>query len=81
MSPADSEVLNLIDIVLGTIADTIDDGEYPEIGYFGPSKKNVNYKEMKGYLPVDDKPSFIDGRKVESAKTIAGLVYGLTQFK
>jgi DNA topoisomerase VI subunit A len=36
---------------------------------------------MKGYVPVDDKASFIDGRKVESAKTIAGLVYGLTQFK
>ena len=80
-SPANSEVLNLIDRVLGTIADTIDDGEFPEIGYYGSSKKNVNYREMKGYIPVDDKASFIDGRKVESAKTIAGLVYGLTQFK
>ncbi len=81
MNPANSEVLNLIDAVLGTIADTIDDGEFPEIGYYGSSKKNVNYRERKGYIPVDDKASFIDGRKVESAKTIAGLVYGLTQFK
>ena len=78
---ASLEVLNLIDAVLGTIADTIDDGEFPEIGYYGSSKKNANYREMKGYIPVDDKASFIDGRKVESAKTIAGLVYGLTQFK
>ena len=78
---ASLEVLNLIDAVLGTIADTIDDGEFPEIGYYGSSKKNANYREMKGYSPVDDKASFIDGRKVESAKTIAGLVYGLTQFK
>ena len=81
MNPANSKVLNLIDTVLETIADTIDDGEFPEIGYYGSSKKNVNYREMKGYIPVDDKASFIDGRKVESAKTIAGLVYGLTQFK
>ncbi|MHA2162018.1 MAG: hypothetical protein ACXABF_06320, partial [Candidatus Thorarchaeota archaeon] len=29
----------------------------------------------------DASPSFIDGRKVESAKTIAGLVYGLTRFR
>jgi DNA topoisomerase VI subunit A len=81
MNPANSDVLNLIDSVLGTIADTIVDGEFPEIGYYGSSKKNVNYREMKGYIPVDDKASFIDGRKVESAKTITGIVYGLTQFK
>lgn len=81
MNPIDSEVLNLIDSVLGTIADTIDDGEFPEIGYYGSSKKNVSYREMMGYIPVDDKASFIDGRKVESAKTIAGIIYGLTQFK
>jgi hypothetical protein len=29
MNPANSDVLNLIDSVLGTIADTIDDGEFP----------------------------------------------------
>ncbi|MFW9974852.1 MAG: hypothetical protein ACFFDQ_06290 [Candidatus Thorarchaeota archaeon] len=75
------DVLSLIDRVLDTIADTINDGELPEIGYFGSNKKNVDYDEAKGYIPIDDKPSFIDGRKVESAKTIAGLVYGLTQFK
>jgi len=80
-NPANIKVLDLIDRVLGTIADTIDDGEFPEIGYYGSSKKNVNYTEEKGYISVDDKASFIDGRKVESAKTIAGLVYGLTQFK
>ena len=79
--PANTEVLHLIDTVLETIADTINEGEFPEIGYYGSSKKNVIYSEMNGYMPVDDKASFIDGRKVESAKTIAGLVYGLTQFK
>jgi DNA topoisomerase VI subunit A len=78
---ANTEVLQLIDEVLETIASTINDGEFPEIGYYGSSKKNVLYNEMRGYVPVDDKASFIDGRKVESAKTIAGLVYGLTQFK
>ena len=81
LSPAKREVLCLIDSVLETIADTIDDGAFPEIGYYGSSKKNVNYNENRGYVPIDDKASFIDGRKVESAKTIAGLVYGLTQFK
>lgn len=81
LNPANIEVLYLIDTVLETIADTINDGEFPEIGYYGSSKKNVSFNEMKGYIPVDDKASFIDGRKVESAKTIAGLVYGLTQFK
>ncbi|MFX0108760.1 MAG: hypothetical protein ACFE7R_10770, partial [Candidatus Hodarchaeota archaeon] len=30
---------------------------------------------------IDASPSFIDGRKVESAKTIAGLVYGLSRFR
>ncbi|MFW9788699.1 MAG: hypothetical protein ACFFE2_06615 [Candidatus Thorarchaeota archaeon] len=78
---ATTEVLKLIDSVLEKIADTLEDGEFPEIGYYGSSKKNVLYNEMSGYIPVDDKASFIDGRKVESAKTIAGLVYGLTQFK
>jgi DNA topoisomerase VI subunit A len=81
INPTNIEVLQLIDAVLGTIADTIEDGEFPEIGYYGSSKKNVDYRELEGYIPVDDKASFIDGRKVESAKTIAGLVYGLTQFK
>jgi DNA topoisomerase VI subunit A len=80
-NPSNSDVLNLIGVVLGKIADTLEDGEYPEIGYYGSSKKNVHYKEMQGYVPIDDNASFIDGRKVESAKTIAGLVYGLTQFK
>ncbi|MFW9964191.1 MAG: hypothetical protein ACFFCX_11540 [Candidatus Sifarchaeia archaeon] len=81
LGTAQNKVLNLIDSVLEAIADTITDGEFPEIGYFGSSKKNVNYNEGRGYIPVDDNISFIDGRKVESAKTIAGLVYGLTQFK
>jgi DNA topoisomerase VI subunit A len=81
LTSTNTEVLSLIDSVLESIAETIDDGEFPEIGYFGSSKKNVDYNEMKGYIPVDDKVSYIDGRKVESAKTIAGLVYGLTQFK
>ena len=75
------EILNLIDDVLGTLADTIDDGVFPEIGYYGSSKKNVNYDAKVGYKPVYASPSFIDGRKVESAKTIAGLVYGLTRFR
>ncbi|MFW9963977.1 MAG: hypothetical protein ACFFCX_10460 [Candidatus Sifarchaeia archaeon] len=81
MNSGNYDILNLIDCVLETIADTINDGEFPEIGYFGSSKRNVDYDESKGYIPIDDKASFIDGRKVESAKTIAGLVYGLTQFK
>ncbi|MFW9768510.1 MAG: hypothetical protein ACFFEM_06785, partial [Candidatus Thorarchaeota archaeon] len=81
MSNADSEVIELIDIVLETLAETINEGEFPEIGYFGSKKKNVYYSEIEGYLPIEDTPSFIDGRKVESAKTIAGLVYGLTRFK
>ena len=62
-----SEVLGLIDSALETLADTINDGMYPEIGYYGSSKKNVLYNEMRGYVPVDDTASFIDGRKVESA--------------
>ncbi|MFW9833483.1 MAG: hypothetical protein ACFFEK_05785 [Candidatus Thorarchaeota archaeon] len=81
MSSTNHEVLHLIDAVLETIADTIEDGMFPEIGFYGSSKKNVQYVEKKGYIPVDDKATFIDGRKVESAKTIAGLLYGLTQFK
>jgi DNA topoisomerase VI subunit A len=76
-----TDVLQLIDGTLGVIADTIEDGVFPEIGYYGSSKRNVNYKESQGYISVDETASFIDGRKVESAKTIAGLVYGLTQFK
>ncbi|MGQ4912160.1 MAG: hypothetical protein ACP6KW_08320 [Candidatus Thorarchaeota archaeon] len=76
-----SEVLNIIDDVLNTLADTLEDGVFPEVGYYGSSKKNVRYTEEGRYEPVDDTPSFIDGRKVESAKTIAGLVYGLTRFK
>jgi len=71
----------MIDAVLEAIGDTLNDGEFPEIGYYGSSKTNVNYDKALGYVPIDDKASFIDGRKVESAKTIAGLVYGLTQFK
>lgn len=76
-----TEVLGLIDNILGTLADTLDEGMFPEIGYYGSSKKNVQYTEDGLYEPVDDTPSFIDGRKVESAKTVAGLVYGLTRFK
>jgi DNA topoisomerase VI subunit A len=81
VSSNNHEVLHLIDAVLGTISDTIEDGMFPEIGFYGSSKKNVQYVERKGYIPVDDRATFIDGRKVESAKTIAGLIYGLTQFK
>ncbi|MHA2066828.1 MAG: hypothetical protein ACXABY_20855, partial [Candidatus Thorarchaeota archaeon] len=45
------------------------------------SKKNVSYSESIGYSHIDATASYLDGRKVESAKTIAGLVYGLTRFK
>ncbi len=81
MSESNSEVIELIDTILETIAETIDEGEFPEIGYFGSTKKNVNYSSLEGYIPIEDTPSFIDGRKVESAKTISALVYGLTRFK
>ncbi|MFX1370050.1 MAG: hypothetical protein ACFFAY_15765, partial [Promethearchaeota archaeon] len=64
------EVLSLIDNALETIADTINDGMFPEIGFFGSSKRNVDFAKGYGYTPVDKVPSFIDGRKVESAKTI-----------
>jgi DNA topoisomerase VI subunit A len=77
-SPA---AVQLIDTVLNTLVDTLEDGMFPEIGYYGSSKRNVEYTEEGRYLPVDDKPSFIDGRKVESAKTVAALVYGLSRFK
>jgi DNA topoisomerase VI subunit A len=76
-----AEVLGLIDDALETIAETINDGMFPEIGYYGSSKRNVDYTKGRGYTPVDMVPSFIDGRKVESAKTIAGVVYGLTRFR
>ncbi|MBN2230643.1 MAG: hypothetical protein JW779_13725 [Candidatus Thorarchaeota archaeon] len=79
MSTAD--VLEFIDGVLVTLVDTINDGVFPEIGYYGSSKKNVDFLEEKGYVHIDESPSFIDGRKVESAKTIAGLIYGLSRFK
>ncbi len=75
------DVLDLIESVLETLADTINEGQFPEIGYFNTSKKNVSYSQEAGYSPIDDTPSFIDGRKVESARTIAGLVYGLSRFK
>ncbi|MHA2071646.1 MAG: hypothetical protein ACXABV_15135 [Candidatus Thorarchaeota archaeon] len=75
------EVLELIDGILDTLAETIDDGLFPEIGYFGSSKKNLIYSEADGYTHIDATASYLDGRKVESAKTIAGLVYGLTRFK
>jgi DNA topoisomerase VI subunit A len=78
---ASSEVIGLIDEVLNTLAETLEDGVFPEIGYYGASKKNVNYLEEKGYVSIDEAPSFIDGRKVESAKTVAGFVYGLSRFK
>ena len=81
MREANTEVIGLIDTVLQTLAETIDEGIFPEIGYYGSNKKNVNYFDLEGYIPIEDTPSFIDGRKVESAKTIAGLVYGLTRFK
>ncbi|TFG31050.1 hypothetical protein EU527_13465 [Candidatus Thorarchaeota archaeon] len=74
-------VLKTIDNVLETLSETIEEGVFPEIGYYGSSKKNVRYSEIEGYIPVDESPSFIDGRKAESAKTIAGLVYGLSRFK
>ncbi|MBD3407705.1 MAG: hypothetical protein GF411_16425 [Candidatus Lokiarchaeota archaeon] len=76
-----SEVIQLIDNVIDTIADTIEEGMFPEIGYYGSSKKNVEYLAKTGYTPIDEKASFLDGRKVKSAKTIAGLVYGLTRFR
>ncbi|MHA1770192.1 MAG: hypothetical protein ACTSYL_04710 [Candidatus Thorarchaeota archaeon] len=75
------DVVSLIGNVLDTLAETIEDGAFPEIGYYGSSKKNVNYQPEHGYIPVDERPSFIDGRKLESAKTIASLIYGLTRFK
>ncbi|RDE15471.1 MAG: hypothetical protein C4K48_03880 [Candidatus Thorarchaeota archaeon] len=78
---ATSEVLGLIDEVLNTLAETVEDGVFPEIGYYGASKKNVDYQEDKGYVSIDETPSYIDGRKVESAKIVAGLVYGLSRFK
>jgi DNA topoisomerase VI subunit A len=78
---ASSEVLGIIDDVLDILAETLEDGVFPEIGYYGASKKNVDYQEEKGYISVDESPSFIDGRKVESAKTVAGFVYGLSRFK
>ncbi len=74
-------VVDLIDSVLVTLADTISDGAFPEIGYYGSSKKNVVYSEEHGYRPVDEVPSFIDGCRVDSARTIALLVYGLTRFR
>ncbi|MFW9980132.1 MAG: hypothetical protein ACFFEJ_18765 [Candidatus Thorarchaeota archaeon] len=74
-------VVTLIDHVLSTLADTLHEGDFPEIGYYGSSKKNVSYSDSSGYTHIDETPSFIDGRKVESAKTIAGLVYALTRFK
>jgi len=78
---ATSEVLGLIDEVLNTLAETVEDGVFPEIGYYGASKKNVDYQEDKGYISIDETPSYIDGRKVESAKIVAGLVHGLSRFK
>ena len=75
------QVISLIDDVLQIISETISDGYYPEVGYYSSSKKNVSYNLEKGYQPIDEKPSFIDGRKVESAKTLAGVIYGLTRFK
>ena len=79
--PSTPEVLEMIEQVLLTLAETIEEGEFPEIGYYNSSRKNVRYDPDTGYQSVDDTPSFIDGRKVESAKTIAGLVYGLSRFK
>jgi DNA topoisomerase VI subunit A len=78
---ASSEVLGIIDDVLDILTETLEAGVFPEIGYYGASKKNVNYQEEKGYISVDESPSFIDGRKVESAKTVAGFVYALSRFK
>lgn len=75
------ESVELIDSVLNTLVETLEDGMFPEIGYYGSSKRNVEYTEEGKYVPIDDTPSFIDGRKVESAKTIAGIVYALTRFK
>ncbi len=74
-------VVDLIDSILVSLGDTISEGMFPEIGYYSSSKKNVSYSEGLGYRHIDENPSFLDGRKVESAKTIAGLVYGLTRFK
>ena len=81
MKYQNQEVSNLISDVLETLADTIQDGVFPEIGYYGSSKKNIQYSSESGYTHKDANPSFVDGRKVESAKTIAGLIYGLTRFK
>jgi DNA topoisomerase VI subunit A len=74
-------VLDMIRDILNRLGETLEDGLFPEIGYFASSKRNVEYEEEKGYTARDEKPSFLDGRKAESAKTLAGLVYGLTQFK
>ena len=75
------QVISLIDDVLNIVSDTISDGYYPEVGYYSSSKKNVRFNVTEGYLPIDEKASFIDGRKVESAKTLSGVIYGLTRFK
>jgi len=66
---------------LETLADTLNDGYFPEIGYYASSKSNVDYEPESGYAHVDDSPSYMDGRKVKSAKMIAGLTYGLSRFK
>jgi DNA topoisomerase VI subunit A len=76
-----SEVIEIIDSVLNTLVDTLHEGVFPEIGFYGATKKNVDFQYEKGYIAIDEAPSFIDGRKVESAKTVAGFVYGLSRFK
>ncbi len=75
------DVVPLIDHVLKTISETLNDGFFPEIGYYASSKSNVAYDPGSGYKHVDDSPSYMDGRKVKSAKMIAGLTYGLSRFK
>ncbi|UCE09524.1 MAG: hypothetical protein JSW61_11210 [Candidatus Thorarchaeota archaeon] len=75
------QMIPLIDTILQTLVETIQCGEFPEIGYYGSSKRNVSYTNRDGYRHIDAHASFLDGRKVESAKTIAGIVNGLTRFR
>jgi DNA topoisomerase VI subunit A len=74
-------VVSLLKGSLGKVADQIDQGVFPAIEYYSASKKNVEYAKDKGYVPIDNTASEIDGSHVTSAKILAMVTYALARFK
>lgn len=61
------------------VAEALEKGEFPRIRYPPNSKGNIEFREDVGYIFRPRTFSEIEGDKVKSAKTLAGVLYGLAK--